>query len=231
MKCLLSVCLAVAAGVATHAINDVAQTPAPRKGISVQMAVTGNATPMPEADNADAWIVSIPADGQLYFGIDPVTPQELRKQLIRHPRNTGQKLYIKADAQAPYGSLQKVLDAAGNAEFATPVLLVNQQGSVQPGTMVPPKGLEVLIDGSHSTANAVVVEVVAQSQQPPTVRINHEPIPWDALESRLAESIQSNHERSVQVKADGRAAFADVARVIDACSAMKVKPVLSALTL
>ncbi len=47
-----------------------------QKGVSVQMAVTSNATPMPEADNPDAWIVTITSDGSLYLGTHPVSPPD-----------------------------------------------------------------------------------------------------------------------------------------------------------
>ena len=40
-----------------------------RQGVSVQMARTTNATAYPAADNADAWIVAVTADGRLYFGV------------------------------------------------------------------------------------------------------------------------------------------------------------------
>src|SRR5579872_7570121 len=42
-----------------------------QKGVSVQMAATRSAAPMLAADNPDAWVVTIIADGNLYFGADP----------------------------------------------------------------------------------------------------------------------------------------------------------------
>ena len=45
-----------------------------QRGVSVQMAVTSNATSVPDADSNDAWIVTVTADGSLYFGADPMTP-------------------------------------------------------------------------------------------------------------------------------------------------------------
>jgi len=67
------VSLGAAAAIASFVISDVGQTPALRRGVSVQEAVTQHATTMPEADEDDAWVVAVTADGKLYFGADPVT--------------------------------------------------------------------------------------------------------------------------------------------------------------
>ena len=61
--CLLASTLATAA-----VLMAVAQSPALQRGVSVQMAATNNAAPMPDADNQYAWIVTVAADGSLYFG-------------------------------------------------------------------------------------------------------------------------------------------------------------------
>src|SRR5258708_33194229 len=100
---------------------------------------------MPDADNADAWIITVTADGQFYFGIDPLTPAVLRERMIRTPRKRMQRLYIKADGRASFASVQKALDAASGVEIEAPVLLVNHQSTSKPGTMVAPEGLEILL--------------------------------------------------------------------------------------
>src|SRR5215469_10912446 len=41
-------------------------------GISIQMPVTGNAVPMPEADQQDALVVTVTGDGSPYLGINQV---------------------------------------------------------------------------------------------------------------------------------------------------------------
>lgn len=69
MKHLLSVCLVALTSVACTS-SVLAQTPigisattitgqTMQQGISVQLVVTNNASPMPDADNADAWIVTV----------------------------------------------------------------------------------------------------------------------------------------------------------------------------
>ena len=57
------------------------QTPALQKGVSVQMASTTGAAQLADADNPDAWIVTVTANGDLYFGVDPVTPENLLEMM------------------------------------------------------------------------------------------------------------------------------------------------------
>lgn len=236
MKCLLSVCLAtsicVGAAVDSALRQASAKAHAMQKGVSVEMASANNAQSWPRADDNDAWVVTVDDSGRLYFRADPMTLEGLKQWMIRHPRRRDQKLYIKADARASFASVEKALDAASVAEFAMPVLLVNHLGSTAaPGTVAPPEGLEVLIDGASQDAQAIVVEVLTSPKEPATLTINHEPVSWDALQDRLGEFVHDRKGKSVLVEADGRATFAEVARVIDACEAVRARAVLSAPTL
>src|SRR5579862_4456951 len=103
-----------------------AQTPPMTRGISVQMAKTANATPMPEADNEDAWVVAITADNRLFFGTKPVTPQTLTEEMTATPRHRDQNLYIKADARTMFGNVVNALKSAKIDGFQSPALLTNQ---------------------------------------------------------------------------------------------------------
>jgi len=224
MKCLLSVCLvALLAGAIGHVVehsSNASQESAPmlQPGVSVKMAGANNAQPMPEADDADAWIVTVTADGQLYFGVDPLTPAALRERMIRTPRKRTQRLYIKADARASFASLQKALHAASGAEIESPVLLVSQQSTSKPGTMVAPEGLEVLLDGAANPGAKTVVEVNS-AEGTFTVKVDDEEIPLAALHDRLLQIVQNKKENTILLRADGRSKFADVAQVVDACHA------------
>jgi biopolymer transport protein ExbD len=201
-----------------------------QKGVSVEMASANNAQAWPRADDNDAWVVTVDETGRLYFGTDPMTPEGLKQRMIRHSRSRDQKLYIKADARAPFASVEKALEAASAAEFAEPVLLVNQRdGSAAPGTVVAPKGLEVQLEAKQH--DAIVVALEDSPSKSPTLRMNNEVIAWDSLQQHLQEFVQGRDDKSVLVEADGQATFAQVARVIDACQAAKAKVVLNAMTL
>jgi len=188
-----------------------------QQGISVEMPSATNSAPMPEADNENAWIVTVTADGSLYFGIDPVTPESLLDEMKKRPRNRAAKLYIKADARAPFAHLEKVLEAARVDFFQSAVLLTSQPEASNGGTLVPPKGLEVLI-GSAAPAGAVATVVHLQnSGLQPTLKINNDQISWSALQTTLKQHFQKGDEKAILVKADGQMPFAPVAHAIDIC--------------
>jgi len=212
------VCLAAVLGLAVYVLNDYAQTPALRKGVSVQMAVTNNAAPIPAADDNDAWVVTVTADGKLYFGAKRVSADGLAEEMRIHPRRREQNLYIKADARVQFASVRKVLEISRTSFFEAPVLLTSQPAQPGPGAVVPPKGMEVLV-GSPSTSESAVVQVLRSSNGTPTLTVNDEKVSWDSLQSALLTSYQNQSEKLVVVKASGQVPFASVVRAIDVCRA------------
>ena len=196
-----------------------------QQGVSVQLAITSNAVPMPEADNADAWIVAVTADGSLYLGIDPISPADnlyydMKSRLYREtksrPRNPTQKLFIKADARVPVASLYPVLAAARALDFDAPVLLTSQPESPAPGTIHLPKGLEVRV-ATASSARSIVVQILSSEQPLPKVKINEVDVPWNSFQNRLKNLLEIHAENLIVIKTSGAIRFAQLARLIDAC--------------
>jgi biopolymer transport protein ExbD len=114
-----------------------------QKGISVEMASTSSAVPVPDADKQGATIITVTETGKLYFGIDMVTLDELAEKLKALPSRHAQSLYIKADAKAPYAYVIKVLDLAHSARIERVTLLANQASEMRSGTPVSPLGIEL----------------------------------------------------------------------------------------
>jgi biopolymer transport protein ExbD len=197
-----------------------------QQGISVQMAVTTHALPVPAADDEDAWVIAITADGRLYFGTKQLTREGLTEQMKATPRRREQNLYIKADARAPYADVQKVLEAAKQDLFDAPVLLTVQHEQVPPGVLVPPKGLEVLLTEPAPGSEAAVVRIRGTGNEPPTVEVNSRPIARGKLEASLSARLQNQSEKFVLLKADVQLPFAQLAEVIDTCRAAGAKVIL-----
>ncbi|MGP0019226.1 MAG: ExbD/TolR family protein [Candidatus Sulfotelmatobacter sp.] len=215
MKCLLSVCLSVLAGVAIFAASKPGQSPALQRGISVQMAPSNHAMPMPEADQENAWIVTVTSDGQVYFGTDQVTVEGLAEQMKIHPRSRDAKLYVKADAGAPFNSVRQVLHAARVDLFDDVVLLTAQPETAQPGTIVPPKGLDVWV-GSEAASNFVAIQI-GTDQGSATMKVDNETVAPSALQGRLAQLFDNRAGRIIVLKASGQVTFARLVQAIDAC--------------
>ena len=78
--------------------------PVLRQGIAVDMPVAGHAIEMREADERNATVVAITANGKVFVGIQPTEPAELSKL-------TPRTVYVKADSRVPYRNVLAVLDA------------------------------------------------------------------------------------------------------------------------
>jgi biopolymer transport protein ExbD len=214
MKTSLYVCLLVLTSVSStmshtgHAL---------RKGVSVEMVVTTNASPMPEADLADAWIVTVTESGSLYFGVDPVTAESLAVAMKSRPRKHEQKLYIKADARAPFAAVKKVLEAARADLFQTAVLLTSQPSPSKQGRIVAPQGLEVLVRASSSGSEDTVLRLTHSGQQSPLLELNDKETSMADLRGTLEQTLQNRSDRAVLVKAEGELSFTQVVQAIDVC--------------
>jgi biopolymer transport protein ExbD len=215
MNRMLEVCLAGLILVAGLMVANTAAAQTLQQGISVVMAKTQNASPMPEADNADAWIVAVTPNGDLFFGLEPVTPERLLDAMKSRPRNRQAKLYIKADARAPFRTVEKILEVGRTVFFEALVLLTSQPEQAAPGTIVPPKGLEVTL--GTPPEGAIAVQVLNSGGPKPAVLVNKADVSIDVLQDTLGRMLQNRNERLVVVKASGALSFAQVAHVIDAC--------------
>ncbi len=213
MKNMLFVCLIAM----TCAASAAAQTPALRKGVNVQMAVTKNAVPEPEADEAQAWIVTVTEDGRLFFGAERVTAENLAQLMAQTPRNRTAKLFVKADARAPFSTVRRVLEIGRSILFQTQVLLTSQPEAPRPGGIVPPKGLEVLVGRTPLSGKEATLVDLEPDRGHPMLKINGDPVAWADVQTTLERHFGNGDERFVLLKADGRLPFASVAKAIDIC--------------
>jgi biopolymer transport protein ExbD len=197
-----------------------------QQGISVKMAVTLNATPFPEADQPDAWIVTVTRDRSLYFGVDKLSREELLDKMKQTPRHRDAMLYIKADTHAPFGALMHAVYAGRKSGFPTAVLLTASPAPPASENAVPPMGIEVR-SSTTDDKGVPVVSLLHSNQGPVRLGFNGEDISWGALSNLLAESLENRSEKVVVVQAEGRIEFADVARVIDLCRSLEAQVALA----
>jgi len=111
--------------------------PVLRKGVSVQMPVSSQATEMVDADAESATVVTVTAKGSLYVGIRPA-------QLDSLGQLNAQTVYVKADARVPYQRILTVLDALRGHSV---VLLASSPTSAEKTGIVPPYGVKVAFGG------------------------------------------------------------------------------------
>lgn len=226
MKPLPAVCF-LALTLLVLGVNRQAPGQEMRQGVSVQLAVTSNALPMPEAD-ADPWIVSVTSSGELYFGIHPVTVDRLVEEMKARPRSREQKLYVKADERTAYANVKKALDAGRELSFEVAVLLTSQREYAAPGAIQPPKGLEVMLGPLQPGADSTLMQVHKSRRPSPEVRIGQQIVQWSVLPATLTQLLQSQKDKPVQLQASEQLPFSDVVHVIDLCRGQGAKVFLAA---
>jgi biopolymer transport protein ExbD len=213
-----SLTLVILATVMSAAAMYTAQ--AMQKGISVELAPTRNASPMPDADNEDSLIATVTDNGGVYLGVDPIALDALAEKIKSHLSDRKQRFYIKADARSPYADVLKVLQAAHSGGAEWPILLTAQHESQVVKAWGRPEGLQVRVGAPPASGSApTIVAVRDMGHRWPTLEINDARTPWATLQSTLAQFLRNLDKRVVLVKADGALPFAQVVHVIDVCRA------------
>jgi biopolymer transport protein ExbD len=134
MKRVLEVCLIAVALASMTGAQD-ATKPMLRPGITVQLPFSSQAAEIPAADEEDATVVTVTADGQLFVGIRPV---DLTALTGLHPS----VVYVKADARTAYHSVLTVLDALHGRAV---VLLTSPPSNAPKEAIMPPYGVKLKV--------------------------------------------------------------------------------------
>lgn len=135
MKSVIEACL-VGSILICGAGGQGTQKVALRKGVSVQMAAAGHAVEMRAADEPDATVVAITAEGRVYLGIKATDPDALSNL-------SEGTIYVKADSRVPYQKVLAVLDALHGKSV---VLLTAppENAAAKPG-IVSPYGVKLTV--------------------------------------------------------------------------------------
>ena len=114
-------------------------TPMLQKGVSVDLAKVNSPEAMPDADKEDALIVAVMRDGKIFFGNDPITPDQLTQKVKdRLTSRTDKRVYVRADQRAKYGSVVEVVDNVRSAGVDQLGLLTDQKKNNPQQTTPPP---------------------------------------------------------------------------------------------
>ncbi len=136
MKQVIQVCL-IALGLSSVVVAQNSAPPLQQQGAHVQLPALSRATAMPQADQPDATVVTVTAEGNVYVGADPVGIDALaglRASVV----------YVKADAQASYQQVLTILSALNAHQL---VLLTEPTTKAGSGKITPPYGVSVVVGG------------------------------------------------------------------------------------
>jgi len=117
------------------AVAQQSPKPALQKGVSVQMPVAPHAVEVRAADEPNATVVAITAEGKVFAGIQPTEPDALS-------RLSAETVYVKADARVPFQTVLTVLDALRGKSV---VMLAASPANVERAKGVPPYGMKVIV--------------------------------------------------------------------------------------
>jgi len=112
-----------------------AQAPSVKKGVSVNLPVASHAVEMREADDQNALVVAITANGRVYVGSEPSEPAALS-------RLSEATVYVKVDVRAPYQAVLAALDALHGKSV---VLLSAPPETTLRRGYVPPYGTKLIV--------------------------------------------------------------------------------------
>ena len=135
MKSSMGICLLTLAIVSVVTARQDPAKPVLREGISVQMPVSNQAIEMRDADDENATVVTVTADGKLFVGIRAVDLAGLAEL-------KAETVYVKADARLPYQQILAVLDALRGHGV---ILLTAPASNGQTTTIMPPYGIKVAL--------------------------------------------------------------------------------------
>ena len=106
-------------------------TPMLHPGVPINLANTLNPIAMTDADKADALILSVMRDGQMFLGNERVTSDALTQRVRDTVANrTNKMVYVRADARARYGVLVNAVDDLRSAGVDQLGLLTEQKVSI-----------------------------------------------------------------------------------------------------
>jgi biopolymer transport protein ExbD len=225
MKFSRFVCLIAAISAMFSTPGLTGQTSAMRQGVSVQLTSTSNAVAFPDADNEDAWIIAVTADGRLYFGVKPVTPEQLRQEMKTTPRHRDSRLYIKADASAPFAAVKQALLAAHELFFETVVLLTQEPQNVSSARLAQPHGLEVSI--ALPSAKATLLQLRDSGSLNPEVKVDDQDCPWSELRGAMAQASAGRGRKIVVIEAEEGLSAARLISAIDLCRSIGANVAIS----
>lgn len=135
MKYTIGFCVALASWICLAGAQDRPQ-PVLQKGVSVEMPVAGHAVEMRAADEQDATVIAITAEGKIYVGITPAEPDALSGL-------SAETVYLKADSRVPYQRVLTVLDALRGKSVV--LLAATPSANAPRASYVPPYGMRVTV--------------------------------------------------------------------------------------
>jgi biopolymer transport protein ExbD len=184
----------------------------------------------------NAVVISIPADGEFYFGKVRTAESEIPdkvKQALKDKPTDEQIVYVKAAVLVKYGTVVSIIDAIRTAGFNQIGLVANKKRGPDrkpgPDSTSFPNELKSPMDNSTRSSNAtlsaapstILIDVRSKSR----LKVNSKPIILSRLQSRLHKLVDGRSDKTIFIKAPGNMSYGDVVKVIDIAKSAGAQPI------
>ena len=185
----------------------------------------------PAAVKPNAVVISIPADGEFYFGKVRIAEADIPehvKQGLKDKRTDEQIVYVKAAVFVRYGTVVSVINAIRAAGFDQIGLVADKKKDARdrPGAAVRQKSSTSNSTSSSdpplsSLPSVILIEVRSNTR----LEVNSKPITLSRLESRLHKLLDGRSDKAVFIKAPRKMSYGDVVKVIDLAKGVGAQPI------
>lgn len=176
-------------------------------------------------------VVSIPTDGEFYFGKVRVTKAdipEMVKQAWKDKPPDEQIAYIKAGVFVRYGTVVSVMDAMRAAGVDRIGLLADKKKhpDAKPGPDVKPtRPVNRSSSSSDATLSADPPVIILDVRSRTRLKLNSKAMLLSRLESRLQELLDGRSDKTVFIRAPRQMSYGDVVKVIDIAKGVGAQPI------
>lgn len=185
----------------------------------------------PDAVKPNSVVVSIPTDGEFYFGKVRVAeadiPERLKLTLKDKPPDQ-QIAYIKAAVSVRYGTVVSVMNAMRAAGIDRIGLLADKKkhpGGKPVPDVKPTRPVNKSSRSSVATSSVAPPVILIDVRGKTRLRLNSKPVLLSRLSGRLQKLLDGRDRKTVFIKAPGEMAYGDVVKVIDIAKGAGAQPI------
>jgi len=203
---------------------------------SIALSQEPSLSSAPAAVKPNAVVISIPADGEFYFGkvrtAESEIPEKIKQALKDKPTDE-QIVYVKAAVLVKYGTVVSIVDAIRTAGFNQIGLVANKKKNSDrkpgPDSKSFPNEPKSPVDNSTRSSNATLsaapLMVLIDVRSKTRLKVNSKPITLSRLESRLHKLVDGRSDKTAFIKAPRNMSYGDVVKVIDIAKSAGAQPI------
>ena len=185
----------------------------------------------PDVVKPNPAVISIPIDGEFYFGKVRVTQADIPekvKQALKDKPPDDQIVYVKAGSFVRYGTVVSVIDTIRGAGFDRIGLVADKKKhpDAKPGPDTKRKGpVNISLRSSDAALSATPAVILIDVRSKTRLKLNAKPLLMSQLGGRLQQLLAGRSYQAVFIRAPGKMTYRDVVKVIDIAKSVGAAPI------